>query len=388
MRVLFASTSGQGHVQPLLGLMRAFNSRGDDTLLVLAENAVASTLNSGLDVVPGTEPDARAAEELWSAFSTLPRREASILVERDWFAGLCLRAMLPDVERVVSDWRPDLVIRETCEYAGAVAADRAGIPHAQHGVSTAVAEESVVRNYAGVRLDEQSPGLSQRLLRQPYISRFPPSLDPSGYPTTLRYRGDDRHAPSPLPEWWPGSRAPLIYLTLGTVATGRPDGVAVLRAAIDAISSLDVRLLVTTGPSLEPVELGTVASNVHLEAWVDQVDAFEVASVVVCHGGSGTTYGALAAARPLVVLPMFADQRTNARLVTDAGAGLTIGSGEESSAANAAALVSQTDAIRRAVGTVLSTPSFASAARRLAGEISAQPSARELCDRLAAMAES
>ena len=52
-----------------------------------------------------------------------------------------------------------------------------------------------------------------------------------------------------------------------------------------------------------------------------QADVLGHASLVVCHGGSGTTIGALAAGCPLVVSPMFADQPYNAWRVVDAGAG-------------------------------------------------------------------
>ncbi len=384
MRVLFTSTSGHGHVQPLLSLMRAFNARGDETLLVLAEHAVASLSASGLHIVAGGEPSADAAERLWSRFSTLSRGEATPLVERDWFAGLCLQAMLPDVERVLAQWRPDLLVRETCEYAGAVAADRVGVAHVQHSVSSAAAEESVLRVYAGTSLDAHAPGLAARIFARPYLTNFPASLDPSGYPTTLRYRDEGPHVPFPLPNWWPESTAPLVYLTLGTVATRTPDGAAVLRAALDAVSDLDVRVLVATGPSLDPTSLGVTASNVHVETWVDHVDVFAQSSLVICQGGSGTTFGALAAARPLVMLPLFADQPANARRVEGAGAGIRVGGGTESAAANAAILAAHPDAIREAVVTVLSTPSYAEAAQRLADEMASAPTTRELCGRLIA----
>jgi MGT family glycosyltransferase len=186
-------------------------------------------------------------------------------------------------------------------------------------------------------------------------------------------------------DWWKGSRAPLVYVTLGTVATRMPDGAAVLRSTLDALSGLDLRVLVTTGPSLDPGSLGDVASTVHVEAWVDQDDVFTEAALVVCHGGSGTTFGALAAGAPLVMLPMFADQPTNARLVARAGAGITVANGVASAKENVNVLLGQRDALREAVVTVLETPSYRDAARALAVEINAAPTARELCDLLATL---
>ena len=44
----------------------------------------------------------------------------------------------------------------------------------------------------------------------------------------------------------------------------------------------------------------------------------------MCHGGSGTTLGALAAGLPLVIVPLFADQPANAKRVAEVGAGLVV----------------------------------------------------------------
>lgn len=382
MRVLFASTSGLGHVQPLLPLARAFDARGDETLIVVGERAAAQLGDAGFNVLVGGEPDDEDAARLWSRFGELPRREASRLIEREWFAGLCLDAMLPSVDAAVREWRPDLVVRETCAYAGAVAADRAGIAHVQHGISTAAAEFSVLGSLAGVKLDAHSPGLATRVAASPYLTRFPPSLDPLTYPSTIRYRDVPRATPSPLADWWPNSSAPLVYLTLGTVATGAPGGVDVLRAALRALADLDVRVLVTTGSLLAIDALGDVGPRVHVEAWVNQDDVFAHADLVICHGGSGTTFGALGAGVPLVLLPMFADQPTNARLVESAGAGIAIMTGTKSATENASALARQPEAIRSAVLTILETPSYRHAARVLESEMDALPTTRDVCDLL------
>ena len=47
-------------------------------------------------------------------------------------------------------------------------------------------------------------------------------------------------------------------------------------------------------------------------------------AVVVGHGGSGTTFGALAAGVPVVIVPLFADQFANAERVAEAGAALVV----------------------------------------------------------------
>ena len=146
----------------------------------------------------------------------------------------------------------------------------------------------------------------------PYLTRFPASLDPSPFAATLRYHVPPPAPSGPLPDWWGGSGAPLVYVTFGTVLGYMSFAADVYATALAAVADLDARVLFTVGRQFDATLLGAVPDNVHVEAWVDQVDVFREASVVVTHGGSGTVYGALAAGVPLVGVPVFADQFTNA----------------------------------------------------------------------------
>ena len=55
-----------------------------------------------------------------------------------------------------------------------------------------------------------------------------------------------------------------------------------------------------------------------------QAELLPHCAAMVCHGGSGTVRQGLAAGVPLVVLPLFADQPENARLVHRIGAGVAL----------------------------------------------------------------
>ncbi len=102
-----------------------------------------------------------------------------------------------------------------------------------------------------------------------------------------------------------------------------------------------------------------------------QADALAAASAALCHGGSGSTLGALAAGVPLVVAPLFADQPFNARRVQAVGAGLTVPA-------------PTADAIRGALEAVLADDGHAAAARAVAAELRAQPPVDEVLEVLAA----
>ncbi len=100
------------------------------------------------------------------------------------------------------------------------------------------------------------------------------------------------------------------------------------RDAIDALSVLPVRVLVTVGRECDPAELGPVAPNVHVARWIPQSDVLAHAAAIVSHGGSGTVTGSLAAGVPAVVVPFIADQFHNARRVAELGAGIALEAGD------------------------------------------------------------
>jgi UDP:flavonoid glycosyltransferase YjiC (YdhE family) len=125
-----------------------------------------------------------------------------------------------------------------------------------------------------------------------------------------------------------------------------------------------------------------VAKNVHVEAWVDQVDVLDVAALVICHGGSGTVFGALAAGVPLIAAPMFADQPTNARLVVDAGAGVALAEGGGSAEENTRALFEHLPRLGALVEDVLGDQRFTLAAHALAVELRSADSPATLARRL------
>jgi UDP:flavonoid glycosyltransferase YjiC (YdhE family) len=116
--------------------------------------------------------------------------------------------------------------------------------------------------------------------------------------------------------------------------------------------------------------LGALPPNVHAERWRAQADVLEQAAVVLCHGGSGTTLGALAAGVPLVIVPLFADQPYNAAAVASAGAGIAVEPLGAATGATIRVLTREDDEERiwDAVATVLADPSYREVAVRIADE--------------------
>jgi UDP:flavonoid glycosyltransferase YjiC (YdhE family) len=255
MRVLFSSTEGSGHFNPLVPFIDACVRRGDDVLVVGPPKLEATLAGRGEPYRIGAAPPAAEVAAIWARFPTVSRREAGVLIDRELFARLGTAAMLPTLDDACRRWRPDLVLREACEYASAVTAARLGISQAQVGISKAEIEGGVLRMVAPV-LEPYHAGIAETLRAAPYLTRFPQSLDPSAYATTRRYREAATLGTSALPDWWGGDRTtPLVYVTFGTVAGGLPGATAALRAATTAVTGLPARVLVMVGRSVDPAAI-------------------------------------------------------------------------------------------------------------------------------------
>lgn len=372
MRVLLTSTALTGHVTPLLPFARAARRRGDEVRFVVPPRLAGTLREAGWTVETGGEPPADELDAIWRRVPAVSPDEAAELVNRHVFGRLGTAAMLPAVERACDAWRPDLALRDPCEYAAAVAAQRRGIPHAHVAISLAEVEDRSLER-ARPELEPHLAGVTERIHASPYLTRFPASLDPSPFPRTLRFREDARGPSAEAAARWRGDDddPPLIYATLGTVTYTLSLAQAAYRTVLDAVAGLPARVLLTVGRDVDPGMLGPLPANVRVEAWVDQADALAHASVMVCHGGSGSTFGALAAGVPLVILPLFADQPVNGRLVAEAGAGIVVD-------VDATDPTAATTRLRDATRAVLAEPAYRAGAGRLAAEMAAAASIDEV----------
>jgi UDP:flavonoid glycosyltransferase YjiC (YdhE family) len=366
VRVLAAcSLGGAGHLRPLLPLLDAAVRQGHDVLVVAPPAMAAMVEATGHVFRAGGEPAEAEIAPLRERLPLLPPAEAAAVGDGELFGRLATQAMLPAMTDAVAAWRPDLVLREPCEHASTLAATRAGVPLAQVAISPADVEWGAIGT-AAAALARLGADVEDEMRAMPYLTRFPAALDPSPFPGTVRF-----HAPrppaDPLPDWWGGSTAPLVYLTFGTVLGFMSIAAEVYRAAVEALADLDARVLLTVGRRFDAAALGPAPAHVRVEPWVEQDRVLAEAALVVCHGGSGTVYGALAAGVPVVTVPVFADQFENGRRVAAAGAGLTVDA-ERGSGVDVPRLAA-------AVEQALADPALARRAREIAADIAATPPA-------------
>jgi UDP:flavonoid glycosyltransferase YjiC (YdhE family) len=117
---------------------------------------------------------------------------------------------------------------------------------------------------------------------------------------------------------------------------------------------------------------------VHVESWVDQNDVLREAALVVCHGGSGTTFGALRAGVPLVVVPLFADQRANGVKVAESRCGRVLDLDQERAPGRPPLDREDAPAVADAIRSVLADSSYGEGAQQVSREMAAAPPCDEL----------
>ncbi|MGI5170767.1 glycosyltransferase [Spirillospora sp. CA-253888] len=195
------------------------------------------------------------------------------------------------------------------------------------------------------------------------VDRFlvlsPRALDYPGrrFPAHVRHVGARLDDPSWAGEpALPEGDAPLVLAGLSSTFM---DQRALLERIAEALGTLPVRGLLTTGPAVDPATV-RAPGNVLVTATAPHGAALRHAAVTITHAGHGMAVKSLAAGVPLVCAPLGRDQREVARRVELAGAGITVGKGASSRA------------IARAVDRVLNDPSHRRQAQRLAAEIAAE----------------
>ncbi|HEX2730225.1 MAG TPA: glycosyltransferase [Polyangiaceae bacterium] len=365
MRVLFSSTRGAGHLQPLLPYAKTLAAMGHEVLVAGPEEIAPALTDAGLDHAPFGHPGDRGLAPLWGRLREVPLAEQPALFVKEIFAGAIARAAFPALLETVQRWRPQLIVRDSMEFAALVAAALTQTPHVRVSVHQAPMEalidSLVVEPVDALRQAQGLPPDAGAALRaEPVFTSFPESFEgpPNGSAPVYRV------APPPVPPstgsaglgWDKDEQGrPLVYITFGTIVIAERQ--PLYSVAIQAAGGLPVRALLTTGKDFDSSSLGQVPENVQVAAWVPQAQVLPHAALVVCHAGSGTTLGALAAGVPLIAIPFGADQPHNARRLAETGAGLALDNPD-------------VETLRAAMQRVLADQSFRRAAELVAREMS------------------
>ncbi|WP_020499729.1 nucleotide disphospho-sugar-binding domain-containing protein [Sciscionella marina] len=327
MRLLFTSAPGIGHAYPLVSSAWAARAAGHEVTFAVygVTDQLAAAGLPVVDSAPGVVP----FQQFQSFFARYPELRVPVdkrTGDQDAVPGkLFGHVSEPAVARTVAfakRWRPDVIVHETAEGAGPLAAACLGVPAVCHAISAdnagrayplAVAE-ALGERYAEYGAEQRTPDacldlMPPRLLADP---------DPGWEFRYLPYNGG-----AVLPEWLeedPGR--PRILVTLGSVLP-ELSGVSGLGQVVRAAHEVDAEFVFALG-NTDLAELGPLPDNVRQVPWVPLSRVLDGCSLAIHHGGAGTTCTTLAAGVPQLVLPHGMDHHVNANLVTKAGSGAVL----------------------------------------------------------------
>jgi len=170
--------------------------------------------------------------------------------------------------------------------------------------------------------------------------------------------------------WSAQSERPRVLVACSTGAQGQRD---MFQRVLDAIGTIDVEALATTGPNLDVADL-RAPKNVHVLRGAPHDLVMKDVSLVVSQGGHGTVTRSLVNALPQLILPMARDQAGNAARVEAKGAGLRL-----------PPTASEAE-IATAVNRLITEPQFKAAARLLGDAIKADIDRSSLVDEMETIA--
>ncbi|NYH80920.1 glycosyltransferase [Actinopolyspora biskrensis] len=278
--------------------------------------------------------------------------------------------MLDGLVRAAEEWGADAVVYPPAFPAGLVAARVAGIRAVMHGIgfrrpTLLPALENLESTDGGPRTadSEKEPDVE--------INVSPSSVEPEPVPGALPMRYGSYNGGAELP-WWSltSTDKPRVAVTLGSMSSTVREG-ELLTRIIRGAENLGVEIVLTSASMDLPALPKPLPDYVRVVDWLPLNMLLATCQAVVHHGGSGSTFTALRAGVPQLVVPHGGDRLDNATAVERRGCGRALSLSETTSADVA-------DKLRE----VFEDPGYRAASTEVAEEMASMPGPESVISRL------
>lgn len=380
MRILFTSSSGIGHVQPIIPLALSSRAQGHDVMFATAHDSCDMIRSTGIATIAAglTAPERmgkyrqRFPESVQLVGSALPDHMFSHM-----FGEVAAPPMYAELVGPVRDWQPDVIVCDAAELAGSIVAASLGVPNVTHSYGAAIPAHRVEAAASFLADVWSANGLEPRpfcgCYDHLYIDIYPASMQPGDLSRLGRIIRRRPESVDQMPGHQNSSAldgflqraqhdTPLVYVTFGTVFNFNE----AFHAVVTATQSFQALFVVTVGPNGDPSAFGSLPDNVLIERNIPQSVTLDHCTAVISHGGSGTMLASLSRDLPQLCIPQGADQYANAAACSAAGAGIAMTDNVTS------------ESISTTLAQVITNPAFRDAANKVATEIAAMPTADEV----------
>jgi UDP:flavonoid glycosyltransferase YjiC (YdhE family) len=323
MRLLFCSLPAHDHVLELIPVAEAAKHRGHDVAIAVSGRFGPTIEALGLEhITAGPDWIGAVIDSLDGDVLPDEMEDFTQFFMAELFCGDPAAEMGDDVAQVIEDWNPDIVLRDTGELGGFLAAERAGLPHVTVGVldfngmmlgKDVVAALDRRREEFGLPPDPDG----RRQYAYGHINLLAPDFAPEELelPNVFTVRVDGVRRGDVLPAWvgeLVDDTRPLIYASFGTAASTIPSYGPPLAKVIAGMGDVDANVIVSTGKGLdwhgEEIIGGIrVPANVRVVEWVPQALLMRSIDMLLTHAGPATARQAIVNGVPVVAIPLLFD---------------------------------------------------------------------------------
>jgi zeaxanthin glucosyltransferase len=328
-RFLFVVPPLVGHINPTVGVAARLMDAGHDVGWVGPTAGLARLAGPYAAFYPSGQPLPE-----WEIAARPPQLRGFASLKFLWEEFLVPLAdgMVPTVDAAVEEFAPDVLLVDQQALAGALVAERRGLPWATSASTSAELisplsgmpklEAWLDDLLAGLRARHGDPTASHDLRFSPHLVLAFSTAELVGpVAGNIQFVGpsiNSRPDDTPFP-WEELDERPVVLVTLGTANTDA--GGPFLANAVEALTGLSDRV---RGVVVDPTGTLSAKGDVLVVSRVPQLALLPRCAAVVCHGGHNTVCEALSNGVPLVVAPIRDDQPIVAQQVVDAGAGVRV----------------------------------------------------------------
>lgn len=358
MRILITTIGSSGDINPFVAIGRTLRERGHDVVMLVNPHFEPRVRAAGLRFEPlGAEEDFLRA--LHHADLVHPRKGPALVVRE--LIHTAVRPTVAAVDRLVRDFKPDVLLRHHISFGARWVAEAHGVPQAI-GVLAPMfwfsrLEAPIYRPLplmrrqpywlvrAGVRIgrhmmrwivdrpmnalarDLGYPTMRDMIFHEavrpgdggavlglwsphvrPPLADDPPSSTICGYAWYDRQHVDE-HAPDEIERFLDDGEPPIIF-TLGTSVVHHAGDF--YRRAAEACRLLGRRGLLLTGKPEYAPPARDLAPGVRAFTYAPFSAVLHRGCATVHHGGAGTTAQSMRAGRPALIIPFANDEFDNA----------------------------------------------------------------------------
>ncbi|KAA6450663.1 macrolide family glycosyltransferase [Bacillus swezeyi] len=348
--VLMVNVPAEGHVNPTLGIAKAFVERGDNVHYITTEKFKERLEGIGVNV--HLQPDLMG----------MLKGEDSVLKLFIRIAQDTLRI----VKQLADQIEFDFVYYDTFG-AGKLVRDYLGVP----GISSSASflfNEEFMKSHGPIKAAQGDPEVEvlMREIKEQYgvepesSVQFMKNDADLNIVCTSRYFqpeselfGDQYVFVGPtFPERKSSDRFPLealegervLYISMGTILDNKE---AFFNTCIDAFSDFKGKVVIAAGEKTDHHQLKTAPDHFIISPYVPQLEVLKQADAFITHGGMNSVNEAIHFEVPLVVIPHDKDQPIVAKRLAELGAGYPLPEDKVSP-----------ESLKAAVSEVLSTASY------------------------------